>query len=215
MKIIVLADIHAGLGYLPDAVADIAAADLVLIAGDITNFGGTNQAKQIISELSKCNKNILAVTGNCDCPETGSYLAGEGINIYCNCTEFGGVNFVGLAGSIDASQPQLGNSMEEHFANTLAEIETQTAGIDPLVLVTHQPARGTAVANGRGGSDAIYDFIERRQPILAVSGHIHEAPGKDTVGKTILVNPGPFHDGSYATLEINNAKVENIQIHTL
>ena len=215
MKIIALADIHGGLGYLPDAAADLAAADLILIAGDITNFGGKSQAKHIISELRKCNQNILAVTGNCDSPKTGSYLAAEGINVYCNCIEFNSVNFVGLAGSVDDSQPQLGDSMEEHFANALAKIETETAGMDPLVLITHQPARGTAVDSRGGGSNAIYDFIERRQPILAVSGHIHESAGKDTIGNTILVNPGPFHDGSYATLEINNAKVENVEIHTL
>ncbi|MCF7954503.1 MAG: metallophosphoesterase family protein [Phycisphaerae bacterium] len=215
MKIIALADIHNGLGYLSDASADLAAADLVLIGGDITNFGGVKNAKLIISELRKCNKNILAVCGNCDSPEVGGYLTDEGININCNRIEFGGINFVGLAGSIDFSRPQLGNTLEEHFTNLLAEIETQTAGNDPLVLVTHQPASRTAVDCRGGGSDAIYDFIERRQPILAVSGHIHEAAGKDTVGNCTLVNPGPFHDGSYASLEINAGQVKNVRIHTL
>ena len=215
MKIIVLADIHNGLGYLADAAADLKAADLILIAGDITDFGGPKQAKLIINQLRNCNQNILAITGNCDRPEVGAYLAGEGINIHSNCIEFDGINFVGLAGSIDASRPQLGNSLEEHFANTLTEIEKQTAGDDPFVLVTHQPASQTAVESRGGGSDAIREFIERRQPILAISGHIHEAAGKDTVGNCTLVNPGSFHDGSYASLEINAGQVKNVRIHTL
>jgi Icc-related predicted phosphoesterase len=211
MKIIALSDIHNGLGYLAGAKEDIAAADLVLIAGDITNFGGESQARDIIGRLRKCNGNILAVCGNCDSPEVGAYLAGEGININCNSVEFDGISFVGLSGSIDGSKPQLGNSLEEHFSNALAEIETRSAGIDPLVLVTHQPANGTTVGC-RGGSDAIYDFIERRQPILAVSGHIHEAAGKDTVGKCTLVNPGSFHDGSYASIEIQDGQVKKVRI---
>lgn len=212
MKIIALADIHNGLGYLPAAKEDIAAADLILVAGDITNFGGETQARYVMCELRKCNRNIFAVMGNCDAPEVGGYLAEEGFGINCNCQEFGSINFVGLSGSIDSSRPQLGDSLEEHFSNSLAEIERQIAGVDPLVLVTHQPARSTAVENGRGGSDAIYDFIERRQPILAVSGHIHEAAGKDTVGKCTLVNPGPFHDGSYASIEIEGGKVKEVRI---
>lgn len=215
MKIIALADIHNGLGYLVDAADDLKSADLIVIGGDITNFGGVKQAELVIGELRKCNTNILAVGGNCDRPEVGGYLAAEGININSNCIEFDGVNFVGLSGSIDASRPQLGDTLEEHFANTLAEIEKQTVGVDPLVLVTHQPASQTAVECRGGGSDAIREFIERRQPILAVSGHIHEAAGKDTVGNCTLVNPGPFQDGSYASLEINGGQVKNVRIHTL
>lgn len=212
MKIIALSDIHGSLGCLPEAEDAISIADLVLIAGDITNFGGPVQAKGVIDKIRKCNSNILAVSGNCDSPEVGGYLAAEGINLNCNKIEFGGVSFVGLSGSLDDSKPQLGDTLEEHFTNTLCEIEKQTAGIDPLVLVTHQPASGTAVEKGRGGSDAIYDFIERRQPILAVSGHIHEAAGKDTIGKCTLVNPGPFHEGSFAKIEIENGQVKNVRI---
>lgn len=83
--------------------------------------------------------------------------------------------------------------------------------MDPLVLVTHQPASGTTVGCRGGGSDAIREFIERRQPVLAVSGHIHEAAGQDTVGNCTLVNPGPFHSGSYAEIEIDAGKVKNVR----
>jgi hypothetical protein len=38
---------------------------------------------------------------------------------------------------------------------------------------------------------------------LAVSGHIHEAYGTDQIGSTLLVNPGPFRNGRYATIDIN------------
>jgi Icc-related predicted phosphoesterase len=212
MKIIALADIHGGLGYLSAVGEELRAADLILIAGDITNFGGVVQMKHIFAELSRYNPNILAVGGNCDSPAGATYFADEGFSINCKCVEFDGVSFVGLAGSIADDQEQLGNSLEEHFVNSLDAIEKQTCDAEFLVLVTHQPASRSAVSGG-GGSDAIYDFIERRQPILAVSGHMHEAAGKDTIGQCTLVNPGPFQHGSYASIEINGGKVKNVRIH--
>jgi uncharacterized protein len=211
MKIIALADIHGDLGYLSAIDAEVRDADLILIAGDITNFGGIVQARHVFAELGGYNRNILAVGGNCDSPEAAGYIADEGLSINSKFVEFDGVGFVGLGGSIAAGQKQLGGSLESHFANSLALIEKQTCDTEFLVLVTHQPASGTAVGGGRG-SDAIYDFIERRQPILAVSGHIHEDAGKDTIGDCTLVNPGPFNQGSYASIEINGGKVKNVRI---
>jgi len=77
----------------------------------------------------------------------------------------------------------------------------------PMVLVTHQPAWGTTVdlqaSTRHKGSRSVRSFIEDYQPILAVSGHIHEAYGTDQIGSTLLVNPGPFRNGRYATIDIN------------
>jgi hypothetical protein len=80
-----------------------------------------------------------------------------------------------------------------------------------LIVVSHQPAFGTQVdsVGGRNtGSPAIRKFIETHQPILAVSGHIHEAFGTDRIGRTTLINPGPLKEGRYAIVDIN---CDNIQ----
>ena len=53
MKIIALADIHGGLDYLSGAGEELRGADLIVIAGDITNFGGAVQIQHIISEISR------------------------------------------------------------------------------------------------------------------------------------------------------------------
>jgi Icc-related predicted phosphoesterase len=42
------------------------------------------------------------------------------------------------------------------------------------------------------GSKLIREFIEMYQPDLCLCGHIHEARNSDHIGKTIIVNPGPF-----------------------
>jgi len=47
------------------------------------------------------------------------------------------------------------------------------------------------------GSRALRRYLERHQPPLALSGHIHESPRmtgayRDLVGRTLGVNPGQF-----------------------
>ena len=39
-------------------------------------------------------------------------------------------------------------------------------------------------------------------PRLVVSGHIHEAQGKEELGKTTIVNPGPAMRGNYCRIGI-------------
>ena len=77
----------------------------------------------------------------------------------------------------------------------------------PLVLVSHQPAKDTVtdrITIGlHVGSTAVRGFIERRKPVLCISGHIHEAQGTDRIGTTTLVNPGPFAEGRYLWAELD------------
>ena len=50
MIIIALADIHGSCNFFSDIAPDLAKADLVVIAGDITNFGDIGEAEKIIGE---------------------------------------------------------------------------------------------------------------------------------------------------------------------
>lgn len=40
------------------------------------------------------------------------------------------------------------------------------------------------------GSKAVWDAIDRHQPLLSLHGHIHESAGRDVVGRTTAINPG-------------------------
>ena len=69
------------------------------------------------------------------------------------------------------------------------------------ILVMHSPPFGTrldGVQGGRSaGSRSLKAFILENQPLLALCGHIHEAPELsgsyvDLLGETICVNPGQF-----------------------
>jgi Icc-related predicted phosphoesterase len=95
----------------------------------------------------------------------------------------------------------------QHYLDSHPTIEDELAvldghvsgGADRVILVAHCPPAGTrcdVLYDGRhAGSKAIRQWIERRQPMLALHGHIHESPERsgsfaDRIGKTIAVNPG-------------------------
>ena len=67
--------------------------------------------------------------------------------------------------------------------------------------MTHTPPRDTLCdrvrSGAHAGSRALRRFIERHQPPLVLSGHIHESPRvsggyRDQIGRTVVVNPGQF-----------------------
>lgn len=207
MKIIALTDIH-GRVQAADLIAnDLKSADLVILPGDLTTFGKREEAAQIVDTVRKYNPNVLAVMGNCDYPEVEQYLNDEGLCIHRDHRRVNGVIFAGLGGSLKCPIPTLNEWTEEQVAEHLeAAVKGAPADV-PLVLVSHQPARNTitdlAANGGHVGSTAVREFIERRKPILCLSGHIHEAQGTDSIGPTTLVNPGPFMEGRYAVAEID------------
>ena len=45
-------------------------------------------------------------------------------------------------------------------------------------------------------------FLDEVQPACCLNGHIHEAISRPRVGRTILLNPGPFSQGNVATLDV-------------
>lgn len=85
------------------------------------------------------------------------------------------------------------SSIEEDLASVEAD--------DPLIFVSHCPPYETdldRLSDGKRtpvGSKAIREFIEYRQPLLSLHGHIHESPQVTgtfwtRLGKTISINAG-------------------------
>ena len=219
MKIIALTDIHGRLDYLPQIAPELAGADLVLIAGDITTFGGEPHAHRIVSSLEIHNPNILAVHGNCDQQSVEEYLHLCEIALDGRCRTIDGVAFAGLGGSLPCPGTTCNESPESEFTARLEELKSQIDRDRPLVFVSHQPPWGTKLdtvgTDRHTGSKAIRNFILETQPICALSGHIHEAATTDTLRDTTLINPGPFAHGRYAYIEIEDNTVKTAQLRSL
>jgi len=202
MKIIALADIHGRLDHLPRIGSEIASADLVLLAGDITRFGVAENASRVLEAFRTYNRRILAVAGNIDRPEAARFLEEEGISLHGRGKRIGDVGLFGAGG----------NEMSDEDLLALLErgrAEVKDAAVK--ILVTHAPPRKTRVDRMflglHVGSAALRAFIERAQPDLCLCGHIHEARGTDEIGPTRILNPGPFFKGGFARVEIDEGGV--------
>lgn len=206
MKLVAIADIHGRIEQLDIAADDLAAADLVLLTGDITHFGRRDQAAQMIEPIRQQCRQLLAVPGNCDYPDVENYLTELEINIDRSCRTIGGCNFLGLGGSLPAPAPTPNVYGEDELAQFLAQARSGCDSQAASVLIAHQPPLDTAAdritAGDHVGSRSVRAFIEEHQPLLCLTGHIHEAASLDRIGSTQIVNPGPLSSGRYAYVEL-------------
>jgi len=110
---------------------------------------------------------------------------------------------------------------------TIADALDELAPLGPsarTVYVLHSPPRDTRcdmIAAGRHvGSRAIRAFVERTQPPLVLSGHIHESPRisssyRDRIGRTVVVNPGQFGTSRLCGVWFDPARIDETMVHTV
>lgn len=209
MKIVAIPDMHGSAKVLNRLSKDLSEAEVVLLAGDLTNFGGQKEAADIVNEVRRYAKNIYAVPGNCDYSEVIDYLTDQGINLHGKGTVINGFAFIGVGGSLPAPGRTPIEYSEKELDDFLNQALNDVPNDLPLILIAHQPPINTKidqVSPGRHvGSKAVRTFIENHQPLICFSGHIHEEVGIDSIGKTKLINPGPLRTGSYAYAEVGES----------
>ncbi|MFP4363083.1 MAG: metallophosphoesterase [Spirochaetia bacterium] len=213
MNVFFITDIHGNIAHLESSAELIQKADLVLIAGDITNFGSVHDAEQILNKIRQLNKNIFAVAGNCDSQEIDGMFFDQGIGLNGTVRNWEQLQLAGISGSLKTPTNTPFEYKEKDMEGTLETIKKQMNG-RPLLLVSHQPAFHTKTDRVMGwrhvGSKALRSFIEEIQPILTISGHIHESVGMDNIGVTKVINPGAFKDGHYGLAEIEGDSVSDL-----
>ena len=80
-----------------------------------------------------------------------------------------------------------------------------------MILMVHAPAYGIndQIPSGLSvGSKAILEICKKYHPKAVLSGHIHEAFGRQDVDGTIYVNPGPARDGRAAIMTVNGDDID-------
>ncbi len=211
MILVALSDIHGDIGRLEEAARDLSAADCVLLAGDLTNFGREDEASRIVDAVREYTDRILAVPGNCDYPEVGAYLTREGVNLDRRCVVLDGIAFIGIGGSLPCPGKTPNEHTEEELRGFLEEATSDQSPDTPTVLVAHQSPFNTVadrVRNGdHVGSRSVRTFIAEFQPLVCFTGHIHEGRGVDTIGETKVVNPGPLREGGYGFASVTGQTV--------
>jgi putative phosphoesterase len=205
LKIATITDIHARSVYPISVLGQLRQTDLLLIAGDITNFGDKDEANYIIQELAALNIKMFAVPGNCDRPAVSSALDSCDINLHATTKIVGNVMLFGIGGCNKTPFHTPLEYSEKEIADILNRI-ARIPSVKHYVLVSHAPPYKTKLDKVlfglHVGSKAIRNFVDEFQPDIVVCGHIHEARGVDNVGNTLIINPGPFPK-HYATVELN------------
>jgi putative phosphoesterase len=194
MKIMAITDIH-GRQNLNDKISRIIKkSDLVLIAGDITHFGGEKDAEIVLKTIQQLNENIIAVPGNCDRLSVNNVLTTWGINLHGKTKNLGKISIYGLGGCSKTPFHTPQEYTESEIAEILGGFEKNDAQYH--ILLSHSPPVKTKVdkvlVGLNVGSKAVRKFIEKFQPDIVICGHIHEARGTDKIGKSIIINPGIF-----------------------
>jgi len=218
VRIVAVTDIHGNRMWVEKFTSLVSHSnfDVLLVAGDITHFSGIETAKEVLKPLLRLEIPILAVHGNCDGRDVPQLLDELGIGLHDKRVEINGVGFIGIGGSNITPFNTVWELTEDEIMKIL---ERNYRPGD--VILSHVPPRETKADRIHSGlhvgSKALREFIERNQPPLVVTGHIHEARSVDRVGKTVIVNPGPLFRGYYAVIELNEAtkKVENVELGEL
>ncbi|MBI4344425.1 MAG: metallophosphoesterase [Euryarchaeota archaeon] len=207
MRLLCISDIHGSLESLPRVKGELEGADLIVLAGDITNFGGRQEVEGIVEEFLKLNPRLLAVPGNCDRPGVNEVLAERGISLHGTGRVIEGIGFFGTGGSNSTPFGTPQEYEEEELWGFLTRGHQMAVDAARLVMVSHSPPHGMRVDTTRAGVHAgsrkVREFVDAHQPDLVISGHIHEAKGTDTLGRSLLLNCGPFKAGC-AKVEIGD-----------
>jgi len=205
-------DIHEDLSLLDD-VPQLADADGVIISGDITNRGDSRRAGLLLDKIVSINPNIYALIGNMDHASIISYLDEKGWNIHARGRRLAeGVGIVGVGYSTPTPFMTPSEVPDEKLGEWLSEGYEYVKHLPRLILVAHDPPYGSKTArlpHGENvGNRSVLEFIEKIQPDVCITGHIHEADGEDFIGKTKVINPGMFCMGGYVLVQMTEGKLE-------
>jgi uncharacterized protein len=185
MRILAVADIHGAQYRLNLVLKNVAtyAPDLVVICGDITQFGPGEVATNFLNQIPV---RTLAIPGNID-----TFDVDQGINA-SNATNLDRrqmviqeIPFIGIGREISS---QLSDLPIDDGTNKkpLKKLLKKAS-----VLVTHYPPYKTQdkiFIGTHGGSKELRNLIDTYKPRLVFCGHIHEDPGMTTIGDTMVVN---------------------------
>ena len=203
MRFLVITDLHqkrADVGWINEEIRKHG-AESVLFLGDVTNFGTKETAAKILSSIES---KVYAIPGDCDPLDFAEGVKDVAVDMHGKAADVGGCRLVGLGGS----NPTIFHTPFELSEDELYDGLKKNAS-EGMILMTHAPSYGILdqIPSGQSvGSTAIKRIVDEYRPILALSGHIHEAVGVVSRNGTLFVNPGPAKDGCFGVVDVVDGK---------
>jgi uncharacterized protein len=190
MKILAFVDVHEDYEYAEVLMRKSIEADLILCAGDMTVFG--DNMEEAVNFLDGFGKKVICIHGNHDSDHQMKKLCEKTEHVIFIHKKYyvdKDILVVGYGGGGFTREDEGFKDVESEFSNLIKENKRS-------IFLTHAPPYNTKLDDmgdiGHVGSKTFRRFIEKNQPSVAISGHIHDTvKSVDKIGKTVLVNPGP------------------------
>lgn len=202
---IAFGDIHDRVGAV-ERIDDLQQAGAVLLSGDLTNVGTRDGARRILAAVMARNPRVLAQIGNMDTQAVERVLDEEKVNVHARVTDLG--KGVGLAAVGYSTPTPFGTPSEvdeARISQWTRDVLDAAGAFERVILMVHTPPHGTAVdrlpSGAHVGSPGVRSLIEKYQPAVVVTGHIHEGAGEDRIGRSHVLNPGAFAVGGYVRID--------------
>ncbi len=205
MKILAVADIHGSQYRLNNVLDNVEkySPDLVIICGDITQFGPGDVATNFLNQIPV---ETVAIPGNIDTPEVGDAInESNAENIDLKRVVKSDIPFVGIGGETVSLQAVI---MDEDEKKSVEEIIDEKT-----VLVTHVPPyklQDKVYIGHHIGSKELKELVEKYHPRLVLCGHVHEDPGMTTFQNSVIVNCSMGKRTEGALIEIDDGIKVNI-----
>jgi Icc-related predicted phosphoesterase len=216
VRLAALADLHYGRGHRDERSAIVgragAAADVVLLCGDLTDRGTPDEAQMLVDDIPPgMRRRCLCVFGNHDhasdqTAEVAAVLRDAGLRLLDgNHTVVEGVGFAGVSGfgggfGKRAVQPFGERALREFVGVTVdhaLDLETALSQIDAdrrVVLLHYAPIRQTVKGEPRElypflGASRLADPLDHFDVEVAFHGHAHKgSPRGETSAGTPVFN---------------------------
>lgn len=185
MKILAFTDTHGNREAEKIIEKKAKKADIIVCCGDFTVFGGNVQQK--LRWMNRLGKKVIFVHGNHENNVDFTLVKDlENVEyIHKSTYDAGEVVFIGYGGDgFSSKDPEF-----DRFAKSLILPDDRK-----LIFISHQPPYKTKLDYiwDHHGNKSYRKFLDKVQPVLALSGHLHENEGKiDKIKKTYVANPGP------------------------
>ncbi len=199
VRVAAVGDIHCtrtSQGMLQPLFAHIAQhADVLVLCGDLTDYGLPEEAQILVQELSGAKLPILAVLGNHDHEagkpaEVKQILCDGGVTVLDgDSTEVHGIGFTGVKGFAGGFGPRMlepwGELTIKHFVqealNEALKLESGLARLRPaqrIVILHYSPIQATVEGEPREifpflGSSRLEEPLTRYPVTAVLHGHAH------------------------------------------
>ena len=225
-KILAISDVHGEENENLYTYLNNNEIDLVLILGDITNFGPLDFVGTFIEKVADCGVDVIAIPGNCDPKGICNAINEVSFCLHNNIIAYGDAILFGYGGSNETPFNTPGEIQDNKIYGDVFEL---LANYDYVynkdvpkvrILVTHAPPFNTEAdkveSGDHVGSQGILKSIHEFEPEINLCGHIHEARSLSKIGITTdVANPGMLKDNGAVLIELKGGVDYDISLISL